>query len=131
MVDVFGPHRTDHTQLVDTAGHLRHDFTNLNSRLPVTGKLERTLKNATRLFRLLDVNHPRELLTVILAESRLGIEQIHLAGTTVHKQLDHRPGSRCHVRYPRREVMQPRHVAAPLATRRVGGAPRLTTDQFH
>ncbi len=93
MVVALGIHRPYHTQAICMPGKAGIRFSDLNARLAMFRKTIRACHR--HVFRFVAhegifVLPDWQWLAVQPRKRRLGIEQIHMAGTTIHEQKDHR-----------------------------------------
>ena len=113
-------HRFENSDPIHAGGQVRHDIRNPGSRFPVPGKLEGASHQRARRPRVFYL--PGDLLEIRLAmplvEFRLGIKQVHLAGSAIHEQVDHRFGFWFKVWLAGLEV---KAAANRVARRRLGG----------
>ena len=111
-------HRANDADIVDAPGKVRHQIRKPDPRLTVLCELERAPHQSAYLFRYGQIggNLVEVGLSVVLVQERLGVEQVHLAGTAVHEQMD--DGSRLgrQVRLARLQV-----IDAGRALRRLRG----------
>ena len=93
VIDRLGGHRTDQADIVGNRTGVRQQLAEFHATLPVLVKLVRAAEHISLL--LVEVSFQRSTgigLAVPFLEFRLRIEQIHLAGTAMLKQADHRFG---------------------------------------
>jgi hypothetical protein len=87
VVAVFGIHRADDGDVVGVLRDVRQNFGEFEAALAVFGELVRAAEQVARpLFVVVDFRGGR--LAVVFGEFGLGVEQIDVAGTAVHEELD-------------------------------------------
>ena len=106
MSQVGRVHRPNETDPIHLGGEVRQQLRHVHSAFTVLGKPKRTPHQCPGRPGILDLtgNLVEIRLAVISSQFLLGIEQVHLAGTTVHEQVDHRLGLRLKMRLLRRLV---------------------------
>src|SRR6185503_2960801 len=95
MVNRFGIHRADETDIIRDAARVRQQLRELHPALAELLELVRAAE--TIAFLLVEVNFqvaPGIRLAVVLCQQRLGIEQVHLAWSAMLEQADDRAGLR-------------------------------------
>ena len=127
MVEVGGEHGPDHRDVIHLLGQMRHHVGKLEARPAVPLELEWGGHESARLVDELDGagQIPSRRLTRITFQCRFGIEQVHLAGTPVHEELD--DGSRLglEVRLARTQIVDP----VPDTTRVRFGAHKVPAQE--
>src|SRR5262245_23588938 len=101
-------HGSDDDDVIDTFGEMREKLGNLDPRLSMLGELEWRGQEAAHLickFNLVD-DVPRGGRTRKLAQHRLGIKQVDLAGAAVHEEMDDRFGFGLKVRRLRHQIIR-------------------------
>ena len=107
MIEVLAVHGPDERHIVADRAQLRHQLRHLHAGLAVALELERRGHHHADLAGELDLAEDvaaRRFPRVFL-ERGLGVEQIHLAGSAIHEQVDDRFRLRLEVRAFRRHVV--------------------------
>ncbi len=107
MAVVPGVHRANDGDVIDDARRVRQQFRYLGAAATVPGELPRTAEEL--LAGTIDEAEndiAGVILAVVLAQLRLGIEQIDMRRTAVHEQRDHRRRLRREVRLPRLQIQR-------------------------
>ena len=97
-------HGAHETQLIHNLGDVRQRLGNIHAALPVFFEFKLSWKQNIRVVRLMDLDAVRVGLACKPRQLRLGIEQIHLAGSAVLHKLNDRFGLRREMRLPGFEV---------------------------
>ena len=85
MVVGIGMQRPDHRDVVHAGGKVGEDIRNLHAALPVPGEFE----GGAHVDPLLHAAvNPGDRCPVVLVQSGLGIEGVHLAGRAFHEEED-------------------------------------------
>ncbi len=93
VIDRLGRHRPHQGQIIRDPGHVRNKLAQHNPGLTMRPEPKRRSQQLPRLLVKMDLERARISLAMMLREHRLGIEQVHLAGSAMLKQADHRPRS--------------------------------------
>jgi len=122
MSQIRGVHSTQQRQIIHMPRQLRHQFTHPHSALTILSKSKGAAQQGPRRIRKLHLaRYPvKVLLTVPASQFGLRIKQIHLTGTTIHKQMYYgrrRRTLHCPIRTPRCPALLPlsRTISTHLA----------------
>ncbi len=81
-------HRANQTEFICNRAQLRQCFGNLHAAFAMAAEFKLTRKQNVMIVGLMDLHAVRMRLAAALRQFRLGVEQIHLAGTAILHQLD-------------------------------------------
>ena len=94
MRDIGGVERTYQRNVIHLSGEVGECIRDPHPRLTMLGKLERAAHQRAGVLDVLDFtgNLVEIGFAMMFVEFGFGIKQIHLAGATIHKQMNHRLG---------------------------------------
>ena len=109
MVEMGGVHGADHRDVICLLGQVRHHVGQLDTGLAVPLELEGRGHEAARFVDELDGagQIPSRRLARVTLQGGLGIEQVHLAGSAVHEELNDGCRLGVEMRLARLEVVDP------------------------
>jgi hypothetical protein len=116
VIAMLGEHRTDNGNPVGVAGDVRQRLRELGAALAVTVEAERALEQvAGEAFVVGDLGRRRPI--IVAVEHRLGVEQVDMAGTAMHEELNDGAGRAGKVRRPRLQRVRDRWGIRPAGPR--------------
>ena len=126
VVEVGPVHGADQGDIVHAVRQMGHQLRQLHARLSVPGEAVGRGQQSSRLGGRGDVGGQVAVgyRAGIFPEQRLGVEQVHLAGTPVHEQVDDGPGPGIEMGSPRPQVV----ALAAGSQQGIGGEQLLAQD---